>query len=149
MSTSAASSASAPDVKAASLSVEEALTKPVEDMAINGRQADTNTPGTSVASGSQNGTAPTTTTTTSSTEEDATSSSWPDDDDGGGGEKGVGSATASVKELRADLERAKGERDSFEAQYKGLLAKLTQMRSTLGNRLRQDAVGYCCCCFLA
>ena len=46
----------------------------------------------------------------------------------------------SAEGLRQELERARRERDDFEAQYKGLLGKLTQMRSTLGERLRQDAV---------
>lgn len=45
----------------------------------------------------------------------------------------------TVEGLQAELGRLKDERDSFEAQYHGLLSKLGQMRSTLGDRLRQDA----------
>ncbi|EPQ26990.1 uncharacterized protein PFL1_05626 [Pseudozyma flocculosa PF-1] len=45
----------------------------------------------------------------------------------------------SDADVRAELERVREERDGFESQYRGLLAKLTQMRSTLGDRLRQDA----------
>lgn len=45
----------------------------------------------------------------------------------------------SEQELRDELERVKEERNSFEGQYRGLLGKLGQMRSTLGDRLRQDA----------
>jgi hypothetical protein len=46
---------------------------------------------------------------------------------------------STVEGLQAELIRLKDERDSFEAQYHGLLSKLGQMRSTLGDRLRQDA----------
>lgn len=48
-------------------------------------------------------------------------------------------ASMSADELRNELARARQERDSFEGQYRGLLNKLGQMRSTLGDRLRQDA----------
>jgi len=50
------------------------------------------------------------------------------------------SDSQKVEEMKSELEKAKEERDSFESQYKGLLGKLTQMRTTLGDRLRQDAV---------
>ena len=43
-------------------------------------------------------------------------------------------------DLRAELARVRAERDDFEAQYHTLVGKLGQMRSTLGDRLRQDAV---------
>lgn len=46
---------------------------------------------------------------------------------------------SSTKALREELARVREERNSFEAQYRGLLGKLSQMRSTLGDRLRQDA----------
>ncbi|PWN32293.1 uncharacterized protein FA14DRAFT_162463 [Meira miltonrushii] len=52
-------------------------------------------------------------------------------------ENGEGEMSATA--LKAELERMKDERDSFEEQYHGLLGKLGQMRSTLGDRLRQDA----------
>ncbi|KAN0065176.1 hypothetical protein ACQY0O_001673 [Thecaphora frezii] len=48
-------------------------------------------------------------------------------------------ASMSDAEVRAELQRVREERDGFESQYRGLLGKLTQMRSTLGDRLRQDA----------
>ncbi|PWN91206.1 hypothetical protein FA10DRAFT_228591 [Acaromyces ingoldii] len=63
-------------------------------------------------------------------------SSWPAEDDE---EEKAGAQGQSVEALHAELERTREERDSFEGQYKGLLGKLTQMRSTLGDRLRQDA----------
>lgn len=46
----------------------------------------------------------------------------------------------SAEGLRQELLLARQERAEFEAQYKGLLGKLTQMRATLGERLRRDAV---------
>lgn len=42
-------------------------------------------------------------------------------------------------QVRQQLERVRDERDTYETQYRGLLSKLTQMRATLGDRLRQDA----------
>lgn len=60
---------------------------------------------------------------------------WPEDE-----EVEEKAGETSAEGLRQELARARRERDDFEAQYKGLLGKLTQMRSTLGERLRQDAV---------
>jgi hypothetical protein len=60
--------------------------------------------------------------------------------EGQGEEEGEGDEETSVQGLRQELARARKERDDFEAQYMGLLGKLTQMRNTLGERLRQDAV---------
>lgn len=45
-----------------------------------------------------------------------------------------------IQSLEAELDRVANEKDHLEAQYRGLLAKLTTMRSTLGEKLRQDAV---------
>lgn len=42
--------------------------------------------------------------------------------------------------LQRDLDRTKEEKESLAAQYRNLLAKLTTMRTTLGNKLKQDAV---------
>ena len=42
--------------------------------------------------------------------------------------------------LQEQLARVTAEKASFEAQYSSLLGKLTTMRSTLGDKLRQDAV---------
>lgn len=48
-------------------------------------------------------------------------------------------STMSADELRSELARTTGERDTYLAQYQSLLSKLTSMRATLGDRLRQDA----------
>lgn len=118
------------------LSVEEALTKPVEDMVINGRHDAAASASTSHKGSGSN----------SNEHKDANAeeepSSWPAEDDD---EEKAGAQGQSVEALHAELERTREERDSFEGQYKGLLGKLTQMRSTLGDRLRQDAVSVSAC----
>lgn len=83
-----------------SLSVEEALNKPVQDLELT--------------KPNQNGTS--------------------------NGLSSAASHSDEIQEIKSELEKTRQERDSFESQYKGLLAKLTQMRTTLGDRLRQDAV---------
>ncbi len=45
-----------------------------------------------------------------------------------------------IRKLQQELERTRGERDEFEAQYRNLLGRLQTMRNTLGNKLKQDAV---------
>ena len=45
-----------------------------------------------------------------------------------------------VERLQRELERTKGEKDVLASQYRTLLSKLTTMRTTLGNKLQQDAV---------
>lgn len=50
-------------------------------------------------------------------------------------------AEMSQEDLRAELEQIKGEKEHLENQYRALLGKLTTMRNTLGDKLRQDAVG--------
>jgi hypothetical protein len=45
-----------------------------------------------------------------------------------------------VVRLQLELDRTKEEKDTLSAQYHNLLAKLTTMRTTLGNKLKQDAV---------
>ena len=45
-----------------------------------------------------------------------------------------------VERLRKELERTKEEKDILASQYRTLLSKLTAMRTTLGNKLQQDAV---------
>lgn len=45
-----------------------------------------------------------------------------------------------IAELEAELDRVTNEKDTLESQYRGLLGKLTNMRNTLGDKLRQDAV---------
>ena len=42
--------------------------------------------------------------------------------------------------LQEELERTKEEKETLAAQYRNLLGKLTTMRTTLGNKLKQDAV---------
>ncbi|KAJ7634718.1 hypothetical protein FB45DRAFT_743754 [Roridomyces roridus] len=44
-----------------------------------------------------------------------------------------------LEKLRLELERTKEEKETLAAQYRNLLAKLTTMRTTLGNKLKQDA----------
>lgn len=46
----------------------------------------------------------------------------------------------TIKRLEATLSKTKAEKDAFEAQYRSLLGKLTTMRNTLGDKLKQDAV---------
>ncbi|PWN98934.1 hypothetical protein FA09DRAFT_307270 [Tilletiopsis washingtonensis] len=52
---------------------------------------------------------------------------------------GAAAADGSSADVAAELERVKEQRDWFESQYQNLLAKLTTMRNTLGERLRNDA----------
>ncbi|KAI0918396.1 hypothetical protein AcV5_002395 [Taiwanofungus camphoratus] len=44
-----------------------------------------------------------------------------------------------IQRLQRDLQRTKEEKDALAAQYRNLLSKLTAMRTTLGNKLKQDA----------
>ncbi|KAI0249202.1 hypothetical protein BJV78DRAFT_1129850 [Lactifluus subvellereus] len=44
-----------------------------------------------------------------------------------------------ISRLQQDLERTREERDEFATQYRNLLGRLQTMRSTLGNKLKQDA----------
>ena len=48
---------------------------------------------------------------------------------------------AEKSELRQSYARVKSEKEQLETQYRSLLAKLTSMRNTLGDKLKQDAVG--------
>jgi len=115
-----------------SLSVEEALNKPVEEM-MTGRSETTEstitkpTESSSSLSSHLNG-------------NDDQSQTSQEEGEGGEGDWSVEEGgEVSIKSLREELARAKEERNSFEGQYRGLLGKLSQMRSTLGDRLRQDA----------
>ena len=45
-----------------------------------------------------------------------------------------------VERLQRELERTKEEKDVLASQYRTLLSKLTTMRTSLGNKLQQDAV---------
>ncbi|PIL23079.1 hypothetical protein GSI_14387 [Ganoderma sinense ZZ0214-1] len=44
-----------------------------------------------------------------------------------------------VQRLEQELQRTREEKDALATQYRNLLAKLTTMRTTLGNKLQQDA----------
>lgn len=44
------------------------------------------------------------------------------------------------QQLLEELDQIKGEKEQLESQYRALLGKLTTMRNTLGDKLRQDAV---------
>lgn len=45
-----------------------------------------------------------------------------------------------VAQLQAELARTREERETYANQYKTLLSRLGTMRSTLGDKLKQDAV---------
>ncbi|GAA5928671.1 uncharacterized protein JCM15063_003935 [Sporobolomyces koalae] len=44
-----------------------------------------------------------------------------------------------IRTLEDELDRTRQDRDAWEAQYQSLLAKLTAMRNTVGDKLKQDA----------
>ncbi|KAA1472521.1 hypothetical protein DENSPDRAFT_838815 [Dentipellis sp. KUC8613] len=44
-----------------------------------------------------------------------------------------------IQKLQQELERTREEKETLASQYRNLLAKLTTMRTTLGNKLKQDA----------
>ena len=46
----------------------------------------------------------------------------------------------SVEKLQRELEITREEKETLATQYNNLLAKLTQMRTSLGTKLKQDAV---------
>lgn len=60
--------------------------------------------------------------------------------DGEGGEDGEEVVVDPIEKLQQELERTRQEREEFASQYRNLLARLNTMRSTLGNKLKQDAV---------
>jgi hypothetical protein len=47
-----------------------------------------------------------------------------------------------IEKLKRELDREKEEKENLAAQYRNLLAKLTTMRTSLGNKLKQDAVWF-------
>lgn len=58
-----------------------------------------------------------------------------------GGHKTSGSQQSDqVSVLRAELERTRAEKDTLDEHYRTLLDKVSAMRATLGNKLKQDAV---------
>lgn len=52
----------------------------------------------------------------------------------------AGDSSDRLSQLQSELDKVTNERDTFQSQYRGLLSKLTNMRATLGDKLRQDAV---------
>lgn len=54
-----------------------------------------------------------------------------------------------IQRLRDELERTKEEKEALAAQYRNLLGKLTTMRTTLQNKLKQDAVSLLSRCLVA
>ncbi|KAF7318907.1 Guanylate kinase [Mycena chlorophos] len=48
-------------------------------------------------------------------------------------------STDPIQKLQRELERTREEKETLATQYRNLLAKLTTMRTTLGNKLKQDA----------
>jgi hypothetical protein len=54
--------------------------------------------------------------------------------------KSNGHAHADAPALADELERVKADKATLEGQYSTLLGKLTTMRNSLGERLKQDAV---------
>ena len=53
------------------------------------------------------------------------------------------STSDPVELLRKELQHAREEKENLASQYRNLLSKLTTMRTTLGNKLKQDAVRRC------
>lgn len=45
--------------------------------------------------------------------------------------------------LQQELDRVKEEKDALQTQYQNLVTRLNSMRTTLGNKLKQDAVCLC------
>ncbi|KIK68586.1 hypothetical protein GYMLUDRAFT_36044 [Collybiopsis luxurians FD-317 M1] len=57
----------------------------------------------------------------------------------GNGKTEADEALDPVERLQRELQRTREEKEALGAQYRNLLAKLTTMRTTLGNKLKQDA----------
>jgi hypothetical protein len=56
------------------------------------------------------------------------------------GRSSFDSESDPVARLQKELDRTREEKETLAGQYRNLLAKLTTMRTTLGNKLQQDAV---------
>ena len=57
-----------------------------------------------------------------------------------GGSDAGGLERERIQSLEEELARTRADKEMFEAQYRSLLGKLTTMRNTLGDKLKQDAV---------
>ena len=73
---------------------------------------------------------------------DPTDDADPEDDADAASDAGSDSSASSstrLARLEQDLERTRAEKDQLATQYRSLLSKLTAMRQSLGDRLREDA----------
>lgn len=69
-----------------------------------------------------------------------TNASSPIYSNGVNGRISLDSDSDPVSQLQRELDRTREEKETLAGQYSNLLAKLTTMRTTLGNKLQQDAV---------
>ena len=51
-----------------------------------------------------------------------------------------GDHTSELDVLRQELEDVRAEKENLETQYRSLVSRVNTMKSTLGNKLKQDAV---------
>lgn len=58
------------------------------------------------------------------------------------GDSTIEDSLERIKDLEEELVTTRLEKETFEAQYRSLLGKLTTMRNTLGDKLKQDAVSF-------
>lgn len=70
---------------------------------------------------------------------DANADADPDDSASEAGSDSSASSSTRLARLEQDLERTRAEKDQLATQYRSLLSKLTAMRQSLGDRLREDA----------
>jgi hypothetical protein len=54
----------------------------------------------------------------------------------------------TVDALKAELERVRAEKDTLASQYSSLVQKLNAMRTSVANKLQQDAVRLHCLCYM-
>jgi hypothetical protein len=62
----------------------------------------------------------------------------------GQGTEGAESNQEELQSLREELEEANESKEHFETQYNNLLGRVNTIKTTLGNRLKADAVGLMC-----
>jgi hypothetical protein len=56
-----------------------------------------------------------------------------------------GDHTSELGAVRQELEDVRAEKENLEAQYRSLVSRVNTMKSTLGNKLKQDAVSWHIC----
>jgi predicted transcriptional regulator len=49
-----------------------------------------------------------------------------------------------ISNLQSELEESNESKEHFEIQYKSLLGRVNTIKTSLGDRLKADAVGPCC-----